>query len=160
MKSVFLIVSLMAALALGLGGCGRAQRPSEAGARQHKDLPPHGGTAVVLGDDAFHIEFVRDPEVGMLSAYVLDDEMEEFVRGGSPGFTVVVKVGAEEHTLDFKPVADVATGETLTSTSLYTVEAAWLKTTAEFDGVIKSISIHGQVFNEVAFNFPRGNEKD
>ena len=150
----------MAGLVIALGGCGKPQRPSEAHAGQHKDVPPHGGTAVMLGDDAFHVEFVRDADAGTLSAYVLDDEMEEFVRGGSPGFTVVAKVGGEERTLEFKPVADPATGETLTSTSLYEASAPWLKTASDFDAVIKKLSVHDQVFTDVAFNFPKGNEKE
>ncbi len=151
---------LVIGLVLGLVGCGQPQRPSETGAHQHKNQPPHGGTAVALGDDAFHVEFVRDAEAGKLSAYVLDDEMEQFVRGGSPGFTVVAKTGGEERVLEFKPVADSATGETLTSTSLYEASASWLKTTAEFDAVIKSLSVHDHVFADVSFHFPKGNEKD
>ncbi len=154
------LLPLMAGLALGLAGCGPRHRPSETNAGQHKDLPPHGGTAVTLGDDAFHVEFVRDADAGKLSAYVLDDEMEEFVRGGSPGFTVVAKVGGEERPLDFKPVADPATGETLTSTSLYEASAPWLKTTAAFDAVIRRLSVHDQVFADVSFNFPKGEGKD
>ncbi len=160
MNYSMLLCLLVGSLSLGLGGCDRPQRPSEAAAHQHKDLPPHGGTPVTLGDDAFHVEFVRDAEAGKLSAYVLDDEMEEFVRGGSPGFTVVAKVGGEERALEFKPVADAATGETLASTSLYEAQAPWLKTTAAFDAVIKTLSIHDQVFTDVAFNFPKGNAKE
>jgi len=160
MKSRFVLVVLCGVLAPGFGGCGQPRRPSEAAAHQHKDMPPHGGTAVALGDDAFHVEFVRDEESGKLSAYVLDDEMEEFVRGGSPGFMVMVKVGVEERALEFRPVADSATGETLASTSLYEASAPWIKTAGEFDAVIKSISVHEQVFADVSFHFPADNRKN
>ncbi len=157
MKIRLALPLLWTSLALGLGGCGQPQRASEAGAHRHQARPPHGGTAVALGDDAFHVEFVRDEENGKLSAYVLDDEMEEFVRGGSPGFTVMVKVGVDRRALEFRPVADIATGETLANTSLYEASAPWIKTAAEFDAVIKSISVYGQVFAGVIFHFPADN---
>ncbi len=159
-KTPWTLFLLVTGLVLSLGGCGRPQRPSESNAHQHKDQPPHGGTTVALGDDAFHVEFVRDMEAGKLSAYVLDDEMEQFVRGGSPGFTVVARVGGGERVLEFKPVADSATGETLTSTSLYEASAPWLKTTSEFDAVLKGLSVHDQGVADVPFNFPRGNKKN
>ena len=34
--------------------------------RPHVPHPPHGGTPVVVGDEAFHLELVRDPVEGML----------------------------------------------------------------------------------------------
>ncbi|MBW8781717.1 MAG: hypothetical protein JF599_07500 [Verrucomicrobia bacterium] len=156
----FILIALAAGLALGWGGCGKAQRPSEAGAHKHEHHPPHGGTPVVLGDEAYHLELVRDAEAGTLSAYVLDGEMEEFIRAGSPAFEVAAKVGGTEQTLVFKPVANAATGETVTDTALYEASAPWLKTTGGFDAVIKSVAVRGTVFENVAFNFPKGNDKD
>lgn len=157
---IFTLVVLAAGLALGWGGCGKAQRPSEAGAHKHEHHPPHGGTPVVLGDEAYHLELVRDADAGTLSAYVLDGEMEEFIRAGAPAFEVVVKIGSTEQTLVFKPVANAATGETETDTALYEASASWLKTTGEFDAVIKNFVVRGRAFENVAFNFPKGNDKD
>ena len=39
---------------------------------KHEHHAPHGGTPVVLGDEAYHLELVRDPAKGKLQAFVLD----------------------------------------------------------------------------------------
>jgi hypothetical protein len=123
----------------------------------HQDRPPHGGTPVALGDN-YHIEFVLDAASGTLSAYILDDEMEEFVRSNMPSFEVTAKVGGVEQTLIFKPVANPATGETVGDTALFTAQAGWLKTTKAFDAMIKSVTLDGTTFTDVGFNFPKGSD--
>jgi hypothetical protein len=143
-------LSVMLAAALVLGGCEKKEAMG-----LHKDQPPHGGTPVALGEN-YHIEFVLDVESGTLSAYILDDEMEEFVRSNMPSFEVAVKVGGAEQTLVFKPVANPATGETVGDTALFTAQAGWLKTTKVFDAVIKSVTLDGTTFTNVTFNFPKG----
>jgi len=136
---------------LVLGGCAKKEAVG-----LHKDQPPHGGTPVALGDN-YKIEFVLDAASGTLSAYMLDDEMEEFVRSGMPSFELTARVGDAEQTLVFKPVANPATGETVGDTALFTAQAGWLKTTKTFDAVIKSVTLDGTTFTNVAFNFPKGN---
>jgi len=147
---LFLGIILIAVLALS--GCAKKEQVG-----LHKDQPPHGGTPVALGDN-YHIEFVLDPASGTLSAYILDDEMEEFVRSAMPSFEVMVKVGGAEQPLVFKPVANPATGETVGDTALFTAQAGWLKTTKTFDAVIKSVTLDGTTFTNVAFNFPKGSD--
>src|SRR5271154_2829707 len=95
-------LNMMLIAALVLGGCAKKEVLSV-----HKDQPPHGGTAVALGDTS-HIEFVLDAESGTLSAYLLDDEMENFVRSGMTSFEVTAKAGGAEQVLEFKPVANPA----------------------------------------------------
>ena len=136
---------------LALTGCAKEEVVSE-----HKAQPPHGGTVVALGEN-YNFEFVLDAARGTLSAYVLDDEMEEFVRSNMPSFEVTAKVGGAEQTLVFKPVANPATGETVGDTALFIAHADWLKTTKTFDAVVKSVTLDGTTFTNVAFNFPKGN---
>jgi hypothetical protein len=143
-------LNMMLVASLVLGGCAKKETMSE-----HKNQPPHGGTPVSLGEN-YNVEFVLDAASGTLSAYLLDDEMEEFVRSGMPSFEVTVKVGGAEQTLVFKPVANSATGEAVGDTALFTAQAGWLKTTKAFDAVIKSVTLDGTTFSNVAFNFPRG----
>ena len=57
---------------LDLGERVQPPRASKTGAHRHQARPPHGGTAVALGCDAFHVEFARDAVPGALAAYVLD----------------------------------------------------------------------------------------
>jgi hypothetical protein len=155
MKTKFCLGLMLAAIFMS-GGCAKNKETVSL----HKDQPPHGGTPVVLGDDAYHIEFVLDAPSGTLSAYILDDEMEDFVRSDMPSFMVTAKVGGTEQPLVFKPVANPATGETVGNTALFTAQADWLKTTKAFDAVIKSVTLDGTAFTDVKFNYPKGNETD
>ena len=128
--------------------------------KPHQDQPPHGGTPIVLGDEQFHVELVRDPASGTLRAYILDGEMEDFVRISAKAFDILVDRDGRKETLTFRPVADLATGETVGDTSLFETRADWLKQVDHFKGVIKLLPIQDQVFKAVAFDFPEGNDKD
>lgn len=149
-------LGLTLAAMLTLAACGK--KPEAVSARQ--EGPPHGGTPVVIGDDEYHIEFVLDPATGTLSAYLFDEEMEEFVRSDMASFELTATVGGTARTLVFKPVANPATGETVGDTALFTAQADWLKTTKEFNAVIQSVTLDGTRFTGIDFNFPRGNETD
>jgi hypothetical protein len=124
----------------------------------HQHTAPHGGTAVVLGDEAFHLEFVLDQESGSMTAYVLDAHMEKFVRCGATEFVVEAQVNGKAEPLTFKPVANLATDETVGDTSQFIANAPWLKTTQSFDAKLVDLTIRGTRFEKVAFNFPKGNE--
>jgi zinc/manganese transport system substrate-binding protein len=146
---------------LTLAGLAACSKPSPlGGVGMHKDQPPHGGTAVALGDGAFHLEFVRNAAEGKLDAYVLDDEMEEFVRASAPYFNAVATVGSDLRPLHFQAVANPATGETVGDTSCFEAQADWLKTHGDFDVVLMRLDIGGKAFSGVAFHFPGGNAVD
>jgi hypothetical protein len=125
---------------------------------QHEHKPPHGGAPVVLGDEAFHLEFVRDAAAGRLTCYVMDAEFEKFVRIPAPGFTVTADVAGVKQPLAFAPVPNPATGETAGDTSEFAAQADWLRTNATFSAELGEISIRGRKFSAVAFKFPEGNE--
>ncbi len=127
---------------------------------KHEHHAPHGGTPVVLGDEVYHLELVLDPVEGKLQAFVLDGEMENFVRSATPAFEVIATVAGEKRILMFTAVADPATGEKVGDTSLFEATADWLKTIKEFDAVLTSIEIRGGAFSGVVFNFPKGNDHD
>ena len=157
----FTITFLWLAAALLLGGCGKSAGPGAADEKpqMHKDVPPHGGTPVALGDD-YNLELVRDPESGTLTGYVLDDEMEEFMHSSNPSVTITATVDGQSRTLVLAAVANPATGETVGDTSMFQGQANWLKTTGNFDGVVQTITIRGSSFAGVKFNFPKGNESE
>ncbi|HEY4990141.1 MAG TPA: hypothetical protein VII09_10060, partial [Opitutaceae bacterium] len=72
-------------------GCSKTPVDSVA-PHAHHHHAPHGGTPVELGDEAYHLELVLDEATGTLQAYVLDAEMEDFVR--SPDRTLEVTATA------------------------------------------------------------------
>jgi hypothetical protein len=154
-------VLLAVALAAGLAACSEKPAPLPAGtpAAKHEHHPPHGGTPVVLGAELYHLELVLDPATGRLSAYVLDGEMEDFVRITASSLEITV-AGQPSRTLVLLPVANPATGEAAGSTSLFEVQTDWLKSTPAFDAVLTRIEVRGTVFTAIAFNFPRGNDRD
>jgi hypothetical protein len=156
-----LYLPLIAALsALVLTACGRVESASATAtpAAHHKDVPPHGGTPVVLGHEEYHLEFVLDPPSGRMDAWVLDGEMENFVRIEAPSFEVTARLPDGPHTLLFNAVPNHATGESVGDTSQFETRAAWLATNATFDATLTDLKIHGVGYHQVAFNFPKGND--
>jgi hypothetical protein len=148
-------------LATGLwAGCGQQQDPSaDHLPHLHVATPPHGGTPVALGDD-YQIEWVLDAPAGRLQAYVLDGEMENFVRITPPSFDLTAQLPGQTQALHFAAMANPATGEQVGSTALFEAQADWLKTTKTFDAVLNEINVKGTVFSNVAFNFPKGINKN
>jgi hypothetical protein len=151
-----------AIVALAPGGCSKSTPATTAAETpvKHEHHPPHGGTPVVLGDEAYHLELVRDVAAGTLTAYVLDGEMEEFIRVKATTFEAVATVAGAKQPLTFHAVANPATGETIGNSSQFETSAGWLKTTAAFDATLTALEIKGTNFAAVAFNFPKGNDKD
>ena len=161
--TAFLRLLLAASLLCPFAGCAKNEAPAPSGpapAVKHEHQAPHGGTPVVLGHEAYHVELVRDAAAGKLTAYVLDGEMEEFIRVKSATFEVVATVASAKQTLTFHAVANAATGEIVGNTSQFEASADWLKTTATFDATLTALEIKGTAFTAVAFNFPRGNDKE
>lgn len=163
MKSLrFFLPLLLAGALFGLAACSKHEHaPAPSGkSAKHEHQAPHGGTAVVLGNEAYHLELVRDAATGTLQAYVLDGEMEKFIRTNAAAIEIVATVNGAPQTLALQPVASAVTGETVGDTSLFEGKADWLKTTAQFDATLKTITIRGTTFSDVKFNFPKGNEKE
>jgi hypothetical protein len=157
----FSAVILTVALALLWGGCGPpSSRPDGAEKPElHQSHPPHGGTAVALGED-YALELVRDPATGTLSAYVLDDEMEDFIRSPDSAITVQIQAGGSAQTLFLAAIANPATGERVGDTSLFEGRADWLEAAGPFAGVLQQITVRGTPFRAVPFTIPAVRAKD
>jgi hypothetical protein len=123
---------LIVALALGVGcgdGAHSARNPAAPAAHDHghghSHVAPHGGTVVVLGDEAYHLELVHDHAAGRLTLYVLDGHMEHFIRLPVPSLQVTCTLDGNERPLTLAAVAQAATGESVGNTCLlYTSDAA------------------------------------
>ena len=127
----------------------------------HEHTAPHGGTLVVFGDEFAHIELVLDQTTGKLTGYVLDGEAEKSVRLSQK--TIELKIHREDIESDFSlqlsGVANVLTGETEGDTSQFAAQSDGLKGASEFHAEIVSIAIMGQMFTDIDFEFPEGNEE-
>jgi hypothetical protein len=129
---------------------------AEVGAHAH--TAPHGGTLVVLGDEFAHIEFVLDAEEGKLTAYILDAEAENPIRlsQGQIDMDVTSDSFPESHRLLLLPVANELTGETVGDSSQFEASAPYFKGLSQFYGGIAEITVRGQTFATVTFEFPEG----
>ena len=166
MKSIVQLLTIVA-VALGLAACSKTESTPDhdhdhgqdhAGHSHHEHKPPHGGTPVELGEEQYHLEFVHEPTSGLLKAYVMDGELEFFVRIPAESFEVTAQVAGKEELLTFRGIANNATGETVENTSQFEAQAEWLKTQTNFDATLKVITIKGSTFTNVTFNFPKGSD--
>jgi len=155
---VLLLAAILAAFIAP--GCSKAPATdADAGqTHRHHHHPPHGGTPVVLGDEDYHIELVLDSSTGKLQAFVLDGEMENFVRSSAPSIVIAATGGGPPREVALAAVPNPETGETAGDTALFEGQADWLRTSREFDGVLKSVTIRGTTYADVKFNFPKGND--
>jgi hypothetical protein len=149
---------LLLALAVAAAGCAKAPPPPAPGQTAlHRDEPPHGGTPIVLGAEEYHLELVADRATGRMQAYVLDGEMEDFIRSSSPVIELTAALSGGPRHLILAAVANPITGETVGDTSLFEGQADWIKATPDFDAELAAITIRGTPFAQVRFNFPKGN---
>ncbi|MBM3829904.1 MAG: hypothetical protein FJ406_05140 [Verrucomicrobia bacterium] len=161
------LLVLLTTLALTLTACkdkhaghdhGKSGGGKKDSAHKHEHTPPHGGAPVVLGEEEYHLEFVRDAAAGKLQLYVLDGHLDKFIRIAAPAIEVTTTIAGAPQALSFKPVPNTATGEKVGDTSLYEAQADWIKTATNFDAVVKLVDVKGKTFKDVKFNFPKGNE--
>lgn len=161
MKIKLTILSGLALSAALIAGCSKTETPppGKEAAHHHEHKPPHGGAPVELGEEEYHLEFVRDAAAGKLQAFVLDGEMEGFIRIAAPSFEVTAQVDGRPEVLVFHPIANNATGEMAGETSLFEAQADWLKRTATFDAVLHTITVRTKAYTNVSFNFPKGSDE-
>jgi hypothetical protein len=160
---------LFSLLCLIWTGCGDASDVAEhdhdhgeeanhAHAGHHHD-PPHGGTVIRLGDELYHLEWVRDEEAGLMRCYVLDGHMEQFIRIDQT--EIIVLVNGPDGTMlpwSFVAAENRATGETIGNTSEFQARLPELPNQNKFEGTIPEVHIQGNRFENIAFQFPEGNE--
>ena len=113
---------------------------------------PHGGLLLDAGDDFAHVELVFDPAMGTLSAYILDGEAEEAVPMKQS--TILVRLTQPTKALKLKALVSPLVGEKPGGTSSYSLTSPALKGLAQLKGVLVKIDINGQVFKNLAFQFP------
>lgn len=158
-KALSIPASLLVAVALA--GCGEHRDQTDAAKpHKHEHKPPHGGTPVVLGREEFHVELILDAVGGKLTGFVMDGEMENFVRINAPSFVINLETPKPQKSLLFQAVPNPATGETVGDTSQFEAHADWLKTTPTFDAVLPSLTVRTKTYTNVSFNFPKGNDND
>ncbi len=154
MKTLFTL-SCVALLAFCVG-CDKSKSASGHSHGGHHHEPPHGGTAIDLGDEEAHLEFVLDAAAGKLTCYVLKPHMSGFQRITQEALELTATVGGKAELLTLKAVANAATGEKAGDTSQFEAQADWLKTAKSFDAELKKVGVRGKDYTALKFNFPKG----
>ncbi len=155
MKS-HLLLGLVSVLVV-LSGCKKQDHAHADHAHNHGGhvhTAPHGGVLVELGEHAFNLEFVVQPDAGRLLVYLLSGHADQFVRSNLPSIELWIMDGEQSRELVLQAMANPITGETVGNTSLFSAEADWLKRGAAFTGVIKSVSLGGARFEGIRFAIP------
>ena len=146
---------------LVLAACSEPETPAAAIAAagaNHRHVAPRGGTPVVLGREACHLEFVLDPVAGKLSVYVLDGKMGKIIRVKAATFEFAGGLDGGGRLLPLHAVPNAATGETVGDTSQFEAQAHWLKTAATFDARLTGLEIRGPNYT-AGLNYPRGHDR-
>ena len=161
-RCISLLRSLCALVWVASIGCGDPphsheghDHSDEGAGHGHLHVAPHGGAAVVLGDELYHLEFLIDPEASLLDCYVLDGHMEEFVRIKANSVPVTLEDGTE---LELQAVASRVTGESVGDTSHFQTTLSVAENRDRFSATVKAITIKGNRFENIPFRYPEGNE--
>jgi hypothetical protein len=122
----------------------------------HAHEAPHGGSLIELGEEFAHLELVLNAETGRLTVYALDGEAETPVRLAQPSIAMVVTMPNVLRPIDvtLEPVENALTGEKAGDTSQFVAIVPELKGRKAFRGTVTSLTLRGQLFSGVEFEFP------
>lgn len=123
----------------------------------HEHTAPHGGSLVVFGKEFAHLEVVIDALSGQITAYALDGEAENAVKIAQESIVIEVEKPSK-FSISLDAVENSLTGEKRGATSEFRAQSEQLKELREFDGLVRSLTIRGKKFDNIKFNFPKGNE--
>lgn len=146
---------MVAALSILVAGCGEhdhGQGAATGGGHHHGSA--HGGVAVELGEHQFHLDFLHDPTNGVLTAWLMDAHVENFVRVPLRSFEVQIVADNRTNTVTLEAVANAATGETVGETSMFRGSSESLKGLTKFQGHVGSLELRGTRLPAASFHYP------
>ncbi|MBT3468392.1 MAG: hypothetical protein HOK49_07685 [Opitutae bacterium] len=120
----------------------------------HVHPAPHGGTLVELGEHAFNLEFLLDRQLGTLRLYVLGAHAEKFIRIQDEKLNVILTSEGETHSITLDAMPNELTKEVKGDTSHFFGSIEWLKGKKFISGVMRSVKIQGNTYEEVSFDLP------
>jgi hypothetical protein len=163
------MIAVMMACALTFAACeSHEQEPSTSGPTradstsatsapaEHEHHAPHGGSLVEIGEEFAHLELVLDPDEGKLTIYALDGEAEKSVRLKQSSIAMGIVDQGSTVNVELLAVANVLSGETIGDSSQFEAVIDSLRTAKKFQGEFAAVTIKGQTFEHVKFDFALG----
>jgi len=120
--------------------------------------PRHGGALVPLGRDQAHLEFVLEPETGLLTLHVLDGQAEEPLRLRQEMVFLKLETDEGEFAIVLFAQESSATGERKGDSATFAARHLRLEGVQGFDAMIEGITVNRRSFRRVTFRFPDGTE--
>jgi hypothetical protein len=154
----FLVAPLLVAALLA--GCGKKHDDDHdhdhAGHDDHghSHEARHGGVAVVLGEEEFHVEFTHSDRPGVLQAYVFDGHMENYIRITAPAFPAVAEFGGVKAPVTFLAVANPASGETVGDTALFEAVVPGLTSQQVVALTVPALQVKGNAYQNLSATIP------
>ena len=161
-RRALLPLAVLAGIAATLGyfyATGRTYEEFEA-QHGHAHHAPHGGTLILLGDHAAHIELVHQASAGQLTAFLLDGHAEYPVRSEAAALEFQIRSSPDVpwSTITLAAVANPLSGETIGDTSEFSGSSEALAGIDAFQLRTPPLRLRGVDFAAVETTFPEGNE--
>jgi len=120
--------------------------------------PQHGGALVPIGESTAHLEFVLDPEDGMLTMYVLDGEARD--PKYLPQELVFVKLAAngKEFPIVLFQQDDSGMAQRPAQSARYAASHQDLTGVERFEALIEGMTFGQQSYHRIPFPYPEGTE--
>ena len=121
----------------------------------HDHDAPNGGTMVEFGEDACHLEFLRDESNASrinILAYEFHPKLAN-VKIPMREILVTATFEGKTETLTFTPVVNPSFNNNSTHSSEFTANADWLKDAHEFDAVVEKLIHPGGETDKKPFHF-------
>lgn len=151
-------VALLLVPLLG-AGCGKTDDHDHAShegesAHEHSHDARHGGVAVVLGDEEFHVEFTHGEKPGVVQAYFFDGHMENYVRVAAPAFPAAVVIDGAARPVQFVAVPNAASGETVGDTALFETTIPALSSQPALTLNVPELVVKGATYQNITAAVP------
>ncbi len=118
----------------------------------HGHEAPNGGTLVVLGEEACHLELLHDAREGRLTLYAHQFHPQHvYVKLAMGQIEVNASAGGPWAMLSLKPVVNEVLGNTEGRSSEFAAGAPWLKGASNLSGTLLRVEVGGQSFTNKAF---------
>lgn len=143
-------------LSLAAWACDQAPHDARPPALEH--APPHAGTLVHLGErHLHHVELVLDKPTGRVELYTLDRTARRVLPPLDQPIDLRIQMDGLPGDKPFDFVVEMSPDA---AAGCYVGQSTLLEHAQRFLATVKRVSIDGSLYEDLAIEYPRGNEYD